>query len=167
MRELSRVLAGLLAVVLLAYPAALGGSAPPRLFTTCTVIAVVSGLALWNDGAVTVAAAALGLNYLGSLHMRAVELDVGAPLVAVALVLFVELCDLAIAVPPRTPVEPSFVRARASAFAAVVVLSLAAAVVVVLGAAPRLALTGSVRLAAMAAAAAAVAVPVALLRRDR
>jgi hypothetical protein len=165
MRELCRVLAGLLAVLLLAYPAALGGSAPPRLFVVGTVVAVISGLVLWNDGAVTVAAAALGLNYLGALHLRGVELDVGAPLVAVVLVLFVELCDVAISVPSGTPVEASFVRARAAALAAAVVLSLAAALVVLAGALPRFALSGPARLAAMAAAATAVMAPVALLRR--
>lgn len=167
MRELCRVLAGLLAVLLLAYPAALGGSAPPTLFTTVTVTAVVSGLVLWNDGAVTLAAAALGINYLGSLHLRDVELDVGAPLVAVALVLFVELCDLAISVPPGAPVEATFVRSRAVALAAAIVLTLAAAAVVLAGALPQVALSGPARLAAMAAAAVAVVTPVALLRRDR
>lgn len=167
MRELCRVLAGLLAVLLLAYAAALGGAAVPRLYTVAILAVVVSGLALWNDGAVTVAAAALGVNYLISLHLSDVEFDVGAPLVAVALVLFVELCDVAISVPPGTPVEGSFIRTRAAALAAAVVTALAAAAVVIAGAAPRIALTGPARLAAMAAAAAAVVAPVALLRRGR
>jgi hypothetical protein len=166
-RELCRVLAGLLAVLLFAYPAALGGIGPPRLFVALTIVAVLSGLALWNDGAVTAAAGALGLNYLGSLHLRDVEIDVGAPLVAVALVLFVELCDLAISVPPGTPLEARFVRARAAALAAAVVLTLAASAVVVAGAVPSLGLGGAVRLVAMALAAAAVVAPVALLRRAR
>lgn len=165
MRELCRLLAALLAIVLLAYPAALGGTPPPRLFTVVTVVAVLAGLVLQFDGAVTLAAAALGVNYLASLQLRHVDLDPAAALVAVALVLFVELCDLGISVPPTTPLEGSFVLAAAAALAAAVVLTLVAAAVVTAGASAGLALNPPVRLLAMAAAVVAVGAPVILLRR--
>jgi hypothetical protein len=166
-REVCRVLAGLLAVLVIAYPATLGGPAPPPLFAVATAAAVISGLVLWNDGAVTAAAAALAVNYLAALQHRQVGLDGGAPLIAAALVLFVELTDVAISVRPGTPVERSLVQGTAHSLAAALALTVVATAVVVVGAAPGVQLAGPVRLAATAAAVAAVGVPVWLLRIAR
>jgi hypothetical protein len=164
-RELSRVLAGLLALLLLGHPYLVGGGQPaPRLFPVVIGILVVSGLVLWNDGAVTAAAGALAVHYLGTLYLRDVEYDVAAPLVAVGIVLFVELADLAISVPPGTPIEPGFVRARANVYAGRIALAVGTSVLLLAGAAVPLP-AGPVRVLALAGAVAAVAVPVALLAR--
>jgi hypothetical protein len=164
-RELARVLAALLALVLLGRPYLLAGEPAPRLFPIVIGVLVVSGLVLWNDGAVTAAAGALAVHYVGMLYLRDVEYDVAAPLVAVGIVLFVELADLAISVPPGTPIEPGFVRARAHVYAGRVAVAVATAVALLL-AGPGVRLpAGPVRVLALAGAVAAVAVPLAVLAR--
>jgi hypothetical protein len=158
------VLAALLALLLLGRPYLFAGDPAPTLFPIVVGVLVVSGLVLWNDGAVTAAAGALAVHYLGMLYLRDVEYDVAAPLVAVGILLFVELADLAISVPPGTPIERGFVRARANVYAGRVALAVATSVLLLAGAAVRPP-AGPARVAALAGAVVAVAVPVALLAR--
>lgn len=125
------MLAALPAAVVIGYSFALAGASPGLVAdTVVTVVLVCAALGLWSEGMVTVAVVALAGQYALALRLADVALDPFVPLVAAVLVLFVEITDLALSVPPRTAVDRSFVRRRLLAAAASVTAALAVATVV-------------------------------------
>lgn len=165
MREVCRVLAALLAALVFAYSFTLAG-ASNVLTSLClfTVPVVVAGLTLVSERLLTLATAALAGQYLGGLHFGEVEVDIAVPLVAAVIVLFAEVGDLALSVPPGTALDRSFVRARLTALAGTVTVAAAAAAGVL--ALSSIGLGGSTagRSIGLAGAAVAVAAPLVWLR---
>lgn len=164
MREVGRILAALLAGTVFAYSFALAG-ASTALVSLCllTVPAVVAGLTLFSERLLTLAAVALVAQYAGALYIAGVDGDGLAPLVAAAVLLFVEAGDLAISVPPGTALDRSVVRGRLLAAAASVTLAVAVSAGTLALVALDLAGSTAMRAAGLAGAAAAVAAPLLLL----
>lgn len=159
MREVLRILAALLAAALLAYPFSLVES-ELRVVLVALLAggAVVNALVLWSDGAVTLAASALGGLYLLSLYVGDVGLDPFAPVVAGLLLAFVETCDAALAVPPLRPVDGALLRRALATVSWSVLAGLAAGGLVLFSAT----LPALPRVLAMLGAALAIGVPVLL-----
>jgi len=164
-REVGRIIAALLAAMVFGYSFALAG-ASTALVSLCllTVPLVVAGLTLFSERLLTVAAVALVAQYAGALYVADVGGDLLAPLVAAAVLLFVEAGDLAISVPPRTALDRSVVRGRLLAAAASVTLAVAVSAATLALAALGLAGSTAVRAAGLAGAAVAVAASLVLLR---
>jgi hypothetical protein len=159
-REVLRLPALLVAALLCAYPLSISDDQRVAMLTALSALAGLSALVLWSDGAVTMAAGAFAGTYACSLYVGDVGLDPLAPLYAAALVVFVEICDTGLAVPPLRPVDHSVVVALARTCAVVSSIAVVGAAVV-LGAS--LALDASntwLRILAMAGAAGAVLIPV-------
>lgn len=159
MREVLRLLGGLLAAALVAYPFTLVDA---ELRVTLVAVlaggAAVNALVLWSDGAVTLAAAAMAGLYLLALYTGSVGLDPLAPVVGGLLLAFVEVCDLALGVPPFRPVDRSLLwRALATVAWAMLAGLLAGGLVLMSSTLPALP-----RAVAMLGAALAVGVPVLL-----
>lgn len=165
MREVGRVLGALVAAAVFAYSFALAG-ASTALVSLCllTVPAVLAGLTLLGEGLLTVAALALVAQYGGALYFADVEGDLLAPLVAAAVLLFVEAGDLAISVPPGTALDRSIVRGRLLAAATSVTLAVVVSAATLALASLGLAGSTAVRAAGLGGAAVAVAAPLVLLR---
>jgi len=164
-REVGRVLAALLAAAVFAYSFALAGPST-ALVSLCllTVPAVLAGLTLFGEGLLTLAALGLVAQYAGALYFADVEGDLLAPLVAAAVLLFVEAGDLGLSVPPGTALDRSVVRGRLLAAATSVTLAVAVSAATLALAALGLAGSTAVRAAGLVGAAVAVAASLALFR---
>ena len=156
MREVLRLLALPLAVLLCLYPLSLSNDQRVTMLVVIAAGAAVNALFLWSDGAVTFAAATFAGAYACALYVGDVGLDPLAPLFAAALVVFIEICDTALAVPAFRPVDRGVLLALARSCARVTVVAVVAAGGV-LGASLALGRSGGgVRVLAMAGAALAV-----------
>lgn len=160
MRELLRLVATPLALLLVGYPLTL--STDGRVQALCLVAlgACVNALVLWSDGAVTLAAAALAGAYVAGLVIGDVGLDPLVPLYAAGLLVLVDLCDAGLGVPPERPVDRHLLRAVSRSAARCVLVAVAAGSLVLAGAALGAGNNLVLRTAAMAGVAVAVAVPV-------
>ena len=166
MRELGRVAAALAAAAVLLRAFLAGpGDVRVTMLLLAAAVAVVSGLVLWGEGAVTSGAAALAAAYAGSLWIGGVAADPLAPVVAGLLVLYVEAADFAMAIPPGIPVDRVTGRNTLRRTGFRVALAVAVAAAVLLAAAAPAAPSGWLRVLGLAGAAAALAGPILLLRR--
>lgn len=165
MRELARVVALGLAALLLAYPFTVTeANASMTAITVPAALLVLNALVLWSDGAVTLAAVALGAQYAAALFITDGDFDLLSPAVAILLLAFVEVCDIAIATPARSALDLPFLRRTAWALGGSAVLALAAAAFVVAAAATPLPDNQLVRSLGVGAAGLAVAAPLLLFR---
>lgn len=156
MREVLRLMGLPLAVLLCGYPLTVSADQRVGMLVVVAVGAAINALVLWSDGAVTFAAAAFAGAYAASLYIGNTGLDPLAPLFAVALLVFIEICDTALAVPALRPIDRGVLVALTRSCARVAVVALVAsgavlATSVLLGRSG-----GGMRLVAMAGAALAV-----------
>ena len=113
MRDLARVGALLVAVVVILRDLAVagGGSAIAAATYLCAAV-VLLGLSLFRDGFVTASGVALAAHYALALRYGGVLADYGAPVVAALIVVHLDLLDLAASVPREPTVDPAFLKAR-------------------------------------------------------
>jgi hypothetical protein len=131
MRDLARVGAALLAFVVIARDLAIAGDSEAlRTLTYMLVFVVLGALTLWRDGAVTVSGLALAGHYVAALVYGHVQVDLAAPVTAALVVAYVDLADLATALPHDRRVDPAFARACLRRLGLVVGLGAAAGTVV-------------------------------------
>lgn len=165
MKEICRVVAVVLAAAVFADSFALAGTSR-ALVSLClfTVPAVLAGLTLVSERLITLAALALVGQYVAGLYAGHHRADVFVPLVAAAVLLFVEVADLAISVPSGTRLDRSVVRGRLLAAAASVTLAVAVSAATL--ALSQVVSTSStvIRVLGLAGAALAVVAPMMLLR---
>jgi hypothetical protein len=168
MRELLRVTAGVIALALLGYPFTLTGLSRGYLALAVPVgLLVLSGLLLWSETALTVAAAALVFPYAVAIAVEERPVDLLAPVGAALLLVFVHVADTAIATPPRTPVDAVFLRRLALDCARLSATALAVGAVVLAASALPVPDSQPLRALGLAAAAVALVVPVHLLSTQR
>lgn len=160
MRELLRLVGLLLAALLCAYPLTLSTDQRVGMLVLLAAGACVNALVLWSDGALTTAVAALAGAYAGGLYIGDVVLDPLAPVFAAGLVVLVEVCDTALAVPALRPVDRGLLLALARSSARAMALAVVASVAVLGGSLVLTQSNGWLRVLAMAGAVSAVAVPV-------
>jgi hypothetical protein len=124
MRDIARVVAGLLALVVLARDAAVAsGSAAMVTATYLTAMLVVVSLTLWRDGLVTASGVALAAHYGASLGYGRVALDLAAPVVGALVVAYLDTADLALSLPSDRRVDRAFALARARRLLTVVAIA--------------------------------------------
>ncbi|HEX8002075.1 MAG TPA: hypothetical protein VF519_05215 [Mycobacteriales bacterium] len=128
MRNLARLAAFVIAVVLLARGVAIANGAPAIWQVTWLVVATV-GLAMtaFREGFATASAVALGAHYALALHYGDVAADLGVPIVAALIVVHLDLLDLATALPRDRAVDPVLLRSVARHAAAVFGIGVVAA----------------------------------------
>ncbi|HVF04504.1 MAG TPA: hypothetical protein VNA20_06680 [Frankiaceae bacterium] len=168
MRELARVGAGLVALLVVLRDLAVAGYAPAMVPASVIVgLLVVAALAFFRDGLVTGSGVALAGHYLLSLTNGDVVLDLAAPAVGALVVVYLDLADLAAAVPKDRRVDRAFLLASARRTLAVLGIgALAGTAALALALVPWPALE-VVRAAGALGVAAVVAVPLILLRRSQ
>jgi hypothetical protein len=167
MREVLRLLALPLAVLLCGYPLTVSDDQRVAMLVVVAAGAAINALVLWSDGAVTFAAAAFAGAYACSLYVGDVGLDPVAPLFAVALVVFIEICDTALAVPALRPVDRGVLLALARSCARVTVVAMVASAAVLAGSAFLGRSGGGIRVLAMAGGGLAVWAAVQLSTGER
>ncbi|HVF19765.1 MAG TPA: hypothetical protein VNA14_05945 [Mycobacteriales bacterium] len=168
MRELLRVIAGLLAVALLGYPFTLTGLSRGYVALVVPVgLLVLSGLLLWSETALTLAAAALVFPYAVAVSVEERPVDLLAPVAAALLLVFVHVADAAIATLPRTPVDRVFLRRLALDCATRSASALGVGAAVLAVSAVSVPDSQPLRAVGLAAAAVALVVPVHLLTAER
>ncbi|HEU0129639.1 MAG TPA: hypothetical protein VFQ85_01445 [Mycobacteriales bacterium] len=166
MRDAARVLAGLIAVAVLARDTAVaGGGAAITTGTYVCAFVVLAALTLWRDGFVTTSALALAAHYGLALIYGDVLADYGAPAVAALVVAYLDLADLATSLPRDHRVDRAFALARLRHLGLVLALGATASAAALAVASVRWPSAGAVRLLGAAAVALAVAAPVLVLRR--
>jgi hypothetical protein len=168
MRDIARVVAGLLALVVLARDLAVARGSIAMLTATymCALLVIVS-LTLWRDGFVTASGVALAAHYVLSLVYGRVELDLAAPVVGALVVAYLEAADLATSLPNDRRVDRAFAVARLRHLVRVLAIgTLAGALVFAVAAVPWPSGT-AFRAVGAAGIALAAYVPLAVLRARR
>jgi hypothetical protein len=166
-KDLARVAALVVAVLVLVRSEAVAGPADMRAATAVAALVVLAALTLWRDGFVTAGGAALAAHYGIALVSGHVDVDLGAPVMAALVVAFLDLLDLADSLPRDRRVDRAFLLGRLRHVAVVVTVAAgasAAAFAVALLPVPS---SEQVRVLGLAGAAAAIAVPLGLLRARR
>jgi hypothetical protein len=137
-RELARVGALAAAVLVILRDLAIAGHSGALSAATGILALLLAGsLALRRDGFVTGTAVALGAHYLAALVYGDVEIDLAAPFMAGLVLVFLELGDLAVALPADRRVDTALVRRTARQCGLIlVVASAAGAAAFVLAAVP-------------------------------
>ncbi|MDQ1710698.1 MAG: hypothetical protein QOE45_148 [Frankiaceae bacterium] len=168
MRDIARVVAGLLAALVLARNGAVAaGSVAMMAATYLVALLVVVSLTLWRDGFVTASAVALAAHYGASLAYGRVSLDLGAPVVGALIVGYLEAADLAASLPSDRRVDRAFLLARIRGLGVVLgIAGLAGFAVYAVAAVPWPSGT-AFRAAGVAGIALAAAVPLFALRARR
>ena len=168
MRELARLAALLLAAVVVARDVAVVGVTGPVLrLTVLVALLVVAALVSRWDGYVTASGVALAGHYLVSLGFGEVEVDLAAPAVAVLLLAYLEMADLAVALPGDRRVDRAFVRATLLRTVRTSGVALLAGVAVFAVALVPWPASEAFRALGVLGAVSVVAVPVILLRRPQ
>ncbi len=109
MKDVARVGAALLALTIIARDFAVAGdSVAMRGATYLLAFVLVAALALWSDGVVTVSALGLVGHYVAALGFGHVQVDFAAPVMAGLVVAYLDLADLAIALPGDHRVDRAF-----------------------------------------------------------
>ena len=168
MRDVARVAALLVAVLIVARDHAIAGNAPALNTASLLVgFVLVAALSLWRDGFLTASAVALGGHYALALGYGHVQADLGAPVVAALLVVHLDLLDLAASLPRDRRIDRAFALARLRHLALVLGLGVAAGTAVLAIAYVPWPSSELFRAAGLAAAAGAVAAPLLLVRARR
>lgn len=165
MRNVARLAALLVALLVLGRDVAVagGGAAVPGAFGV--LLLVVGGLAWRRDGLITAAGLALAAHYVVALEFGDVAVDLAAPFVGALVVVFLDLGDLALALPNDRRVDPLLLRSSARhAGTALVVATVAGVLTYALAAAPWPAAEWFRAVGALGVAV-VVAAPLLLLRR--
>lgn len=166
MREIARIAAGVVALLLVLRNAAIAGDSPAMLSATVLLgLLVAAALTLWRDGFVTASGAGLALHYVAALVYGDVSIDLAAPVVGALVVLYLDLADLATSVPRDRRVDRALLRSSARhALRVLAIGTFAGAGVLLVAAAPW---PGGEWLRALGAlgVGAVVAAPLYLLRR--
>ena len=166
MRDLARLGAAALALLVVLRDLAVAGPSQAMVAATAiVVVAVAAALTLWRDGFVTGSGVVLAAHYVLSLGLGRVEADLAAPLVGGLILLYLELADLAAALPRDRQVDRALLRATLRRAGGVLVLATTAGTAAFVLAAVPWPAGEVVRAAGALGVAAAVAVPVILLRR--
>ena len=166
MRDVARTAALVVALLVLARSVAVGaGSAALLTATGIVVVVVAAAVALLRDGLVTGAGVALAAHYALALGYGDVEIDLAAPVVGALVVLFLDLGDLAASLPSDRRVDRAFALASLRHAALVLGVGVAAGAAVFVVAALPWPGAEWLRAAGALGVAAAVAVPLLLLRR--
>jgi hypothetical protein len=168
MRDLSRAVALLVAVLLLLRDDVIAtGADAMRAATILVALVVLAALTLWRDGFVTASGVALGAHYAGALAFGRVEVDLAAPVVAGLIVVYLELLDLAASLPRDRRVDRAFALARLRHAGVVLAIAVAGGVVAFGVAAVPWPSSQLLRAAGVAGATLAVAIPLGLVRVRR
>ena len=166
MKELARLGALLVGLSIAGRNLAVGGG---RGYTSALLVAllVVAALAFLRDGLVTGSALALAGDYVLALAAGDVVVDLAAPVVGALLLLYLDLADLAAALPRDRRVDGALLRATLRRTAGVVVAGTLAGTAAFAVAAVDWPALEAVRAAGALGVVAVVAVPLILLRRPR
>jgi len=168
MRDAARVVALLLAVLVILRDDAVAAGAPAMGAVTVIVgFAVLLGVSLWRDGFMTFSGVALAGHYVASLGYGGVVADLGAPVIVALVVAHLDVLDLAASVPRDRRIDRAFLRARLRHLGTVVALSATAAYAVVAVATYRWPDTNLMRIAGLGGVALAVVIPLGLARARR
>lgn len=109
MKDLTRLAAiALAAAVVVRDYAVAGDSQGMRAATYLLAVLVVVALVTARDGAVTFSGLALGGHYVLALRFGHVTLDLAAPVMAGLVLAYLDVADLALALPPDRAVERAF-----------------------------------------------------------
>ena len=164
MRDVARVAAFAVAVLVVLRDVAIGGWAGMRTPTVLCAVFVVVGLALWRDGFVTVSGLALVAHYVAALVAGDVAADYAVPVTAALVVAYLDAADLAMSLPRDRRVDTVFALRRLRHTGKVAgVAAVAAAGVVAVTALPWPA-SGALRALAVAGVLAVVSAPYLLWR---
>ena len=168
MRDLARVAAAVVAVLVVARDIAVAGNSQAMVAGTL-LLALVSGaaLTLWRDGFVTASGVGLGAHYVSALVYGDVEVDLGAPVVTALIVLYLDLADLAMSLPQDRRVDRALLRSSARHAVHVLAVAAFAGIGVFAVAAAPWPQVEWLRAAGAAGVAAAVAAPLILRRRPQ
>jgi len=112
MRDLARVGAFAVAVLVVLRDVAIGGAAAMRTPTIVCAFAVLLALTLWRDGLVTGSGVVLGAHYVAALAVGDVTADFAAPLTAALLVAYLDLADLGMSLPRDRKVDRTLLLGR-------------------------------------------------------
>ena len=111
MRELARLAAAAVAAFVVLRNVAVAGSSGTMTGASVIVgIVVVIALASRSDGMVTGSGVVLAGHYLVALWYGTVELDLAAPVIGALIVVYLDLADLAAALPGDRRVDRAFLR---------------------------------------------------------
>lgn len=127
MKDLARLGALLVAVLVLARNLAVGGGG--RALTSATYICavvVLLALTMFREGFATASGVALGVHYALALDYGDVTADLGVPIVAALVVAHMDLLDLGTSLPREPGVDPALLRGRLRHLAIVFAIGLAA-----------------------------------------
>lgn len=168
MREVARLVAALIAAFVVVRNVAVAGpSGTMSAASLLVTLVVVVALASRRDGLVTGSGVALAGHYVLALSFGDVEVDLAAPVIGALVVAYLDLGDLAAALPGDRRVDRAFLLVTARRTAGVLGLgTLAGAAAYALAAAPWPA-HEALRAAGALGVAAVVAVPLILLRRSQ
>lgn len=164
MRDLARVAAFAVAVLVVLRDVAIGGGAAMRTPTVLCALFVLVALTFWRDGFVTASGAALTAHYVVALVFGDVAADFGVPLTAALVVAYLDLADLGMSLPRDRRVDRAFLLDRLRHLGRVSGIAGAAAGGVVLVTALPWPTTGALRALAVAGVLAVVAAPYLLWR---
>jgi hypothetical protein len=168
MKEITRIVAALVALVVVVRDLFVAGHAPAmRAVTLACALAVAGGLSLWREGFLTGSALALLAHYGFALGYGHVALDLAAPLVAGLIVVHLDLLDLAASLPRDRRVDRAFALARLRHAGFVLGAGTAGGAAAFGVAALPWPASEALRTAGLLAVVAAVAVPALLLRPRR
>jgi hypothetical protein len=168
MKDLARLAALVVAAFLLVRNEAVAGGVPAMHSATAIVAFVVlAAVSLWRDGFVTASGVALVAHYGLALGFGHVDADLGAPLVGALVVTYLDLVDLAASLPRDRRVDRAFLVARLRHLALVLTIGTLAGVAAFAVAAVPWPSSEVLRVLGVLGAAAAVAVPLALVGARR